>query len=128
MHLNDTLRICLLSLTSRYPIHTVDFDEKVLVLPEIDTRGWTAQEMIEFLDSYAPQLLQASASLLVDECNAEIFLPVYSEDRPAIHVHCRGKIPAPHRHSVEKRGKLSSDAGILKKSPILPAFLTCQIA
>jgi hypothetical protein len=106
MHLNDILRVCLLSLTSRYPIHTVDFDDHVIEIPGVDTKGWTAQEMIEFLDSYAPLLLQAPASLLVDECNCEIFLPMYSEDRPAIHVHCRGKIPAPHRHLAEMSKKM----------------------
>jgi len=75
-------------------------------LPETETRGWTAQEMLEFLYAYAPELLQAPACLLVDDCNCEIFLPMYSEDRAAIHIHCRGKIPAPHRHLVEKRQKM----------------------
>ena len=105
MYLNDTLRICLLSLASRYPIHTVDFDDGVMPLPEIETRGWMAQEMIEFLDAYEPLLLQAPAFLLVDECNCEIFLPMYSEDQPAIHIHCRGKIPVPQRYLADTRRK-----------------------
>ncbi len=105
MYLNDTLQICLLSLTSRYPIHTVDFADGVITLPGIETKGWMAQEMIEFLDSYEPRLLQVPAFLLVDECNCEIFLPTYSEDRPAIHIHCRGKIPVPRRHLVDMRRK-----------------------
>lgn len=117
MRLNDILRICLLSLANRYPVHTIDFDDSVIALPELETRGWTAQEMLEFLDAYAPHLLQAPACLLVDECNCEIFLPLYSEDKPAIHIHCRGKIPAPHRHSVKKREKVSSGLGIMKMRP-----------
>ena len=121
MHLNDILRVCLLSLTSRYPNHTVDFDDEVIAIPEVETRGWTAQEMIEFLDSYEPQLLQAPASLLVDESNCEIFLPLYSENQPAIHIHCRGKIPAPHRHLAEKRIKISSSVGSQRTSLAHPA-------
>jgi hypothetical protein len=108
MHLNDILRICLLSLSSRYPVHTVDFDDGVFTLPEIEAKGWTAQEMIEFLDYYEPQLLEAPASLLVDDCNCGIFLPMYSEDQPAIHVHCRGRIPAPQKHVATIREKLLS--------------------
>src|SRR5437763_8402341 len=122
MRLNDILRVCLLSLASRYPIHTVDFDDNVIDTPEIETRGWTAQEMIEFLDSCAPDLLQAPALLLVDECNCEIFLPMYSEDQPAIHIHCRGKIPAPHGHVVEKRRKVPFDLVTLRKQTSQPAF------
>ena len=124
MRLNDILRVCLLSLASRYPIHTVDFDDNVIDLPELETRGWTAQEMIEFLDSYAPDLLQAPALLLVDECNAEIFLPMYSEDQPAMYIHCRGKIPAPHRHLVEKRQKMPLGIGTLRKYSTQPAFFS----
>jgi hypothetical protein len=124
MRLNDILRICLLSLASRYPIHTVDFDDNVIDLPEIETRGWTAQEMIAFLDSCAPELLQAPALLLVDESNCEIFLPMYSEDRPAMHIHCRGKIPAPHGHLVEKRRKIPFGVSFLRRPPAQPAFLS----
>ncbi len=120
MRLNDILQICLLSLTSRYPVHTVDFDDNVIEIPGIDTKGWTAQEMIEFLDAYAPPLLQAPAYMLVDESNCEIFLPMYSEDRPAIHIHCRGKIPTPHRHLIEKRGKIPAGVGTLRKRPAEP--------
>ena len=120
MHLNDILRICLLSLANRYPIHTVDFDDNVIALPEIETRGWTAQEMIEFLDCCAPHLLQTPASLLVDECNCVIFLPMYSEDRPAIHIHCRGRIPAPHQHLVRKGEGVPSGVALLIMRPAYP--------
>jgi hypothetical protein len=128
MHLNDILRICLLSLASRYPIHTVDFDDNIMDIPEIETKGWTAQEMIEFLDTCAPDLLQAPACLLVDECNCEIFLPMYSEDRPAIHIHCRGKIPAPHRHSIDKRRKMQPGASITRMRPAHPAIFSYRMA
>lgn len=128
MHLNDILRICLLSLANRYPVHTVDFDDNVIALPEIETRGWSAQEMIEFLDSCAPHLLQTPASLLVDECNCAIFLPMYSEDRPAIHIHCRGKIPTPHRHLIEKGEMVPSGVALLIMRPAPPTSLDCHIA
>jgi hypothetical protein len=107
MRLDDKLQVCLLSLASRYPVHTMDFNEGVITIPGIETRGWTALEMIEALDFYAPQLLQAPAFLVIDECNCEIFLPIYSQDRPAIHIHCRGKIPAPHGKCAEKKGFLT---------------------
>jgi hypothetical protein len=127
MRLNDILRICLLSLTNRYPVHTIDLDDSVIGLPEVETRGWTAQEMLEFLDSYAPYLLQTPAYLLVDECNCEIYLPLYSEERPALHIHCRGKIPAPHRHLIEKREKVSSGLSIMRMRPH-PDFLGYRMA
>ncbi len=120
MRLDDILRICLLSLASRYPIHTIDLDDQVIALPEIETRGWTAQEMVEFLDSYAPHLLQAPALMIVDECNCAIFLPLHSEDRPAIHIHCRGKIPPPHKHLAEKRRKIPSSVSIQRMRPPQP--------
>jgi hypothetical protein len=114
MRLDDILQICLLSVTSRYPVHTIDFDDNVIELQGVDTKGWTAQEMIEFLDSYAPPLLQAPASMLIDESHCEIFLPMYSEDQPAIHIHCRGKIPTPHGHLVEKSAKGQSGGESLR--------------
>jgi|SRR5579859_1547025 len=128
MRLNDILRICLLSLASRYPIHTVDFDDNVIDLPEIETRGWTAQEMIEFLETCAPEILQSPAFLLVDESNCEIFLPLYSEDQPAIHIHCRGKIPVPQQHRLEKRRKTASSLGLTRIYPPYPAIFGCQTA
>lgn len=128
MRLNDILRICLLSVASRYPVHTVDFDDYVVDLPATETKGWTAQEMIEFLDIYAPELLQASAILVVDECNCEIFLPMYSEDQPAIHVHCRGKIPAPHEHMADMRKEIPAGLGTIGTRPSHPAILGYYMA
>jgi len=128
MRLNDTLRICLLSLASRYPVHTVDFDDNIIETPGIDTKGWIAQEIIEFLESYAPHLLQAPACLLVDECNCEIFLPMYSEHRSVIHIHCRGKIPASHRHLAETREMILSGVDRLRMLPAHSTFLPYRTA
>jgi hypothetical protein len=105
MRLNDALQICLLSLASRYPVHTLDLDNELIKIPGTETRRWTAYEMIGMLSFYAPQLLEAPACLVIDACCCEIFLPLYSEERPAIHVHCRGKIPALSEKPREKREK-----------------------
>ena len=104
MQLNDKLRICLLALAERYPMHVVvDFADNLTDLPEAEARGWTVQEMIEYLESYAPQLLEAPASLHLDEDESDILVPMYSEDRPAIYVHRQGKIPTPHRHLFPRK-------------------------
>jgi hypothetical protein len=104
MYLNDNLQICLLAVEGRYPKHTIDLDYEVMTMPDVDLTGWTAQELIRFLDATAPHLLQTPAHLNIDECNCEIYLPTLSEKQPAFHIHCRGKIPD-QRHLESKADK-----------------------
>ncbi len=96
MYLDDKLQICLLAVEGRYPKHTIDLDHEIIAMPDIEPAGWTAQELITLLNSSAPHMLQTSAHLNIDECHCEIYLPTLSEEKPAFHIHCRGKIPAHH--------------------------------
>jgi hypothetical protein len=106
------MRICLLALDTRYPEHSVDIDAQICGLPGIPERNWKAIQVIELFDDMAPQLLVEPASLYItDQCCA-IFLPRFTREKPAILIHCRGKIPVtqynilpPHK---SKAGYLST--------------------
>jgi hypothetical protein len=93
MELHDTLQICLLALASRYPEHVVDMDETVIGQQELGAAGWLALDMIEHLASTRPELLEATAHMIVNPQKSEIYLLDYAEEHPAFIVHCHGKIP-----------------------------------
>ncbi len=93
MQLNERLEICLLALASRYPDHVVDINEAVLGPQPFGADGWTSHDMIELLQHTQPALLHAKAHLIITTQSSEVYLPDYSEQDPAIIVHCRGKIP-----------------------------------
>ncbi len=97
MQLNERLEICLLALASRYPDHVVDINESVLGHQRSGADGWTARDLIEHFHRTQSTLLYAQAHLIIDTQMSEIYLPDYSEQTPAIFVHCRGKIPTPKR-------------------------------
>lgn len=105
MRLNDILRICLLSLDSRYPSHTVDFNEAVLRRYDVDRQGWTAREILAWLEKADPDLLWTPAYLLIDASNSAIYLPQYSQQEPAFHIHCRDLIPERRDHTITKQAK-----------------------
>jgi len=112
MYLHDIMRICLLALNTRYPEHSVDIDAQVCGLPEIPEKRWKAIQVIELFDDLAPHLLIEPASLYITDQRCAIFLPRFTRERPAIVIHCRGKIPA-SQYSLQppcksKHGHLST--------------------
>lgn len=96
MYLNDNLQICLLAVHNRYPHHTIDLDNEIITMRNIEAEGWTAQELVAFFSEYAPRLLQAPAHLHINGSRCELYLPLQSNEKPAFSIHCRGKVPAPH--------------------------------
>ncbi|MBE3559479.1 MAG: hypothetical protein IMW89_09660 [Ktedonobacteraceae bacterium] len=97
MNLDDILRVCLLALASRHPSHTIDLGEDLVEMLDIPREGWTAEELIGFLDANYPQLLREDARLRLDAECSEIYLLQRSKEKAAFYIHCRGRIPAQHR-------------------------------
>ncbi|GAC1360302.1 MAG: hypothetical protein NVS2B12_02790 [Ktedonobacteraceae bacterium] len=104
MRLEDTLKICLLALESRYPEHVVDINQDILNIPDSSALGWTASEIITYLEQTHPARLYEMARLVIDLQCSEIYLLEVSERAPAFLVHCRGKIPHRARRTVSIRG------------------------
>lgn len=102
MQLNERLEICLLALANRYADHVVDINEEVLGPQSLGAEGWLSLDMIEFLHLTNPVLLDAQADLIIDTQESVIYLPAYSAQIPALHVHCRGRLPA-LKGNVESR-------------------------
>lgn len=94
MQLEDRLKICLLAVESRYPDHVMDINEAILGSQEQDSTGWCTQDIIDYLELVAPELLFAMARLIINIQKSEIYLLDYSEEQPAFLIHCRGKIPS----------------------------------
>ena len=103
MQLHERLEICLLALANRYADHhVVDINEEVLGPQSLGAEGWTSLDVIAFLHLTNPGLLDAQADLVIDTQECAIYLPTYSTQTPALHVHCRGKLPA-LKGNVESR-------------------------
>ncbi len=83
MKLQENLQICLLAIASRYPESTLDINEEVLGPQGFQTKQCTPIELMERLQSYAPQLLQAPAQLVVDAQERAIYLDEQSQHTPA---------------------------------------------
>lgn len=83
MKLHENLRICLLAIASRYPESTLDINEEVLGPQSLQTQRCTQIELIERLQSHAPQLLQAPAQLVVAAQERAIYLIEQSQQTPA---------------------------------------------
>ena len=83
MKLRENLQICLLAIASRYPEGTLDINEEVLGPQSFRTHRCTPVELIEHLQSHAPQLLQAPAQLVVDEQERAIYLVEQPRQTPA---------------------------------------------
>jgi hypothetical protein len=94
MQLNERLEICLLALASRHPRHVVDINEDVLGTQPLGAAGWNAHDIIELLRLTHPALLYIEADLVINTQECAIYLHTYATQTPALHVHCRGKLPA----------------------------------
>ena len=83
MKLHEKLQICLLAIASRYPDCTLDINEEIPGLQSFEKQRCTPVELLERLQSHAPQLLQAPAQLVVDEQESAIYLVEQSQHAPA---------------------------------------------
>ncbi|MGH2498408.1 MAG: hypothetical protein ACRDIV_27245 [Ktedonobacteraceae bacterium] len=83
MKLHENLQICLLAVASRYPECTLDINEEVLLPHSFQKQRCTPVDLMERLQSHAPQLLHAPAQLVVDEQERSIYLVEQSQQAPA---------------------------------------------
>ena len=95
MQLTERLQICLLALAHRYPQQMVDLDEVVLGPQGFRATGWTALDLIDQLQKSRSDLLKAQARLILDAQQCAIYLIDVSEELPAFHIHCRGRVLFP---------------------------------
>jgi hypothetical protein len=105
MELHDILRVCLLALSTRYPAHSIDVHAFLLSTFAGEREGWQAEEVIRWLEALDPTLLERPATLRIDASICAIYLPEYSQQEPAFHLHCRGQIPACHTHEVARKSE-----------------------
>ncbi|GCE24424.1 hypothetical protein [Dictyobacter kobayashii] len=103
MYLEDILSVCLQGLNSRYPDHVIDINLEIMVVPEIDPKGWKADELIRHLNEKAPHFLQKMARMIIDSCETDIYLLDVSEETPALWLHCQGKLPPCHEHQKAQK-------------------------
>jgi hypothetical protein len=102
MQLTERLEICLLALANRYANLVVDINEEVLGPQALGADGWTARDMIAYLRLTQPALLSTQADLIINTQESAIYLSAYATGTPALHIHCRGKLP-PLKGNVETR-------------------------
>ncbi len=112
MHLHDILQVCLLSLEARYPKHTLDVNLPIFASQTDACKGWTARQLLTFLRTQVPYLLAEPASLYINDQICAIFLPAYTQDTPAITIHCRGKMPHSRQNSSPVPDGLSASLAI----------------
>ena len=106
MQLNERLEICLLALANRYPDHVVDINEDVLGPQSLGAKGWTARDMIELLRLTHPAVLDIEADLVINTQESAIYLHTQATQAPALHIHCRGKLPALQGNVTTRRQAL----------------------
>lgn len=97
MELNDILRVCLLALDSRYPIHSINVHASLLKTFAGEREGWRAEEIIRWLEEIDPALLEQPATLHIDASTSAIYVPASVQQEPAFYLHCQGHIPAAMR-------------------------------
>jgi hypothetical protein len=89
MKLNENLQICLLAIASRYPDSTLDINQGVLGPQSFQTEKCSSLDLMERLQSHAPQLLHTPAQLVVDAQERAIYLVEQSQQTPAFWIRYR---------------------------------------
>lgn len=102
MKLHENLQICLLAIASRYPESMLEINEEVLLPQSLQTQRCTPVELMKRLHSYAPQLLQAPAQLVVDAQERSIYLVEQSQHTPAFWLRYREWTPEEELASLRR--------------------------
>lgn len=89
MQLNDSLKIDLLAIISRYPDCVVELDETLLGLSVCWEKDCSPERALELLHVHAGDLLETSACVVIDSQQpvSEIYL-IKSRKHPAFHLYC----------------------------------------
>ena len=100
MHLNEQLKICLLALACRYPKSVIEIDEMVLGHHVCQIDAFAPELELEWLQVYAPQLVQSPAYLVIDPQQSAVYLLELSRDTPAFWIYCDGCSPAQRKKNI----------------------------
>jgi len=107
MHLNEQLKICLLALACRYPKSVIEIDEMVLGHHVCQIDAFAPELELEWLQVYAPQLLQSPAYLVIDPQQSAVYLLELSRDIPAFWIYCDGCSPAQRKKTLYQHARKS---------------------
>ncbi len=102
MKLHENLQVCLLAIAARYPESTLDINKEVLRTQSLQTQHCTPVELMERLQSHAPQLLHAPAQLVVDAQECAIYLVEQSQHIPAFWLRYRERTQEEEIASLRK--------------------------
>ncbi len=102
MELHEMLKLCLLSLDSRFPESYVEVNGTLLGYPGFRAEACSSTAMLGVLRLYAPELLLTPACLVIDQGQSAIYLEEWSERDPAFWVYCEGCTPS-QRAKQEKQ-------------------------
>lgn len=105
MRFDETLQICLLALENRYPDCVIEGNKAVLPELSLPDEAISSSQMLEFLQTGTPHLLQAPARMIVDEQKSEICLLAISEEQPAFRLYCGGCSPHQRAKQWQKAGR-----------------------
>ena len=94
MKLHEPLKVCLLSLASRYPQSVVEINEAVLGHQNFWTEACRPLCLLALLESHAPHLLQVPALIEVYAAQSVVHLVGHSEETPAFWIYCGGCTPS----------------------------------
>ena len=89
MKLNENLQICLLAIANRYPESTLDINQEVPGPQSFQAEKCTPLDLMERLQSDAPQLLRAPAQLVVNAQERAIYLVEQPQQTPAFWIRSR---------------------------------------
>ncbi|SRR6266487_4473663 len=89
MKLNENLQICLLAIANRYPESTLDINQEVPGPQSFQAEKCTPLDLMERLQSEAPQLLRAPAQLVVNAQERAIYLVEQPQQTPAFWIRSR---------------------------------------
>ncbi len=121
MKLHENLRICLLAIASRYPESMLDINEEVLRPQSLQTQQCTPVELMERLQSHAPQLLQTPAQLVLDVQESAIHLVEQSQQTPAFWLRYRERTQEEEIASLRRENAaLKAENRELKTQPAQP--------
>ncbi|GHO66267.1 hypothetical protein KSC_051590 [Ktedonobacter sp. SOSP1-52] len=93
MDLQDSLRVCLHALQSRYPANLVEVNKAVLGERSFRLRYRSTEDVMAWLQQTEPALLEEQAHLVIEAQQCVIYLPSRSEQIPAFWLRHRGKMP-----------------------------------
>jgi hypothetical protein len=102
--LDESLKICLVAVVSRYPDSLVEINKNILNRSDLWEGLCKVKQALQHLQIQAPQLSRAPACVLIDEGQAisAIYLLDRSEEVPALYLYSGRNGGQPYRHGLHE--------------------------